>query len=134
MSDGQGVHMPLYVKNLTFDAEEPLVLARFWASMIGSDVDEGSTPDKAFVEAPGWGGPTMWFNRIAEAGPYRNKVHMDLRAHTSMETEVDRLCLLGATVIERGEEITRMSDPEGNAFCVELSPSETAAQGSARFR
>ena len=134
MSDGQGTHAPLYVKNLTFDAEAPLALARFWASVVGSDVDEGSTPDKAFVEAPGWGGPNMWFNRIAEAAPHHNTLHMDLRALASMETEVERLCLLGASVVERGEEITRMQDPEGNAFCVELSPSETAAQGNARFR
>ena len=125
--------MHLYVKNLTFQAEEPIALARFWALVIGSDVDEESTPDKAFVEAPGWGGPSMWFNRATEALRHPNTLHVDLRALTSMEAEVERLRSLGASVVRRGEEITRMEDPEGNEFCVELSPSETAAQGVARF-
>ena len=58
--------MYLYVKALTFDCSDSLVLARFWANVLGSDVDEESTSEKAFVEAPAWGGPNMWFNRVPE--------------------------------------------------------------------
>ena len=46
----------------------------------GSDVDEDSTADKAFVEAAGWGGPNMWFIRVPEPKTAKNRLHFDLRA------------------------------------------------------
>jgi hypothetical protein len=49
--------MPAFVKNLTFDCVDALRMARFWAAL-GSDVDEDSTPERAYVEAPASGGPT----------------------------------------------------------------------------
>lgn len=118
--------MYLHVKALTFDASDALELARFWAAVLGSDVDEDSTPDKAFVEAPGWGGPNMWFNRVPEPKTAKNRLHLDLRALTSMDEEVARLEGLGATVAERFDSHVMMRDPQGNEFCVEPSPSETA--------
>ena len=53
--------MPSFIKNLTFDCEDALRVARFWAAALVSDVDEESTSDRAYVEAPGWGGPNIWF-------------------------------------------------------------------------
>ena len=53
--------MPAFVKNLTFDCADALAVARFWAAALGSDVDEDSTPERAYVEAPAWGGPNIWF-------------------------------------------------------------------------
>ena len=54
------------IKTVTFDAADALVLARFWAAVFGSDVDEESTSDKAYLEAAGWGGPNIWFARVLE--------------------------------------------------------------------
>jgi hypothetical protein len=45
--------MPSVIKTVTFDAADALVLARFWAAVFGSDVDEESTSDKAYLEAAG---------------------------------------------------------------------------------
>jgi mRNA interferase MazF len=42
---------------VSFDAADALALARFWAAVFGSDVDDDSTTDKAFVEAAGWADP-----------------------------------------------------------------------------
>jgi len=42
-----------YIKNVTFDCADALARARFWAAALGTDVDEESTSDKAFVEAAG---------------------------------------------------------------------------------
>jgi glyoxalase superfamily protein len=116
----------LYVKALTFDAFDALALARFWAAVLGSDVDEESTPDKAFVEAPGWGGPNMWFNRVPEPKTAKNRLHLDLRTLTSVDEEVARLEGLGAMVVERFDSHVVMRDPGGNEFCVEPSPAETS--------
>jgi hypothetical protein len=38
--------------------------------------------------------------------------------------EVERLIALGATVVERYDDITVMQDPEGNEFCVEPGPND----------
>ena len=48
--------MPSVIKSVSFDAADALALARFWAAVFGSDVNEDSTTEKAFVEAAGWGG------------------------------------------------------------------------------
>ena len=45
--------MPSVIKSVSFDAADALALARFWVAVFGSDMDEDSTPDKAFVEAAG---------------------------------------------------------------------------------
>ena len=45
-SSGEAVErdeMYLFIKNLTWDADDPMELARFWAAVLGSDIDEEST-------------------------------------------------------------------------------------------
>jgi hypothetical protein len=116
--------MPAFVKNLTFDCVDALAVARFWAAALGSDVDEGSTSERAYVEAPAWGGPNIWFRGAREPKAAPNRLPLDLRPLTSMAEEVDRLVALGATVIERYDDITVMHDPEGNEFCVEPGPDD----------
>jgi hypothetical protein len=69
----------------------------------------------------------MWFIRVPEPpGAAKNRMHFDLRAPATMIAEVDRLVALGATVLERFDTHTMLSDPEGNAFCVELGPEDPA--------
>jgi predicted enzyme related to lactoylglutathione lyase len=116
--------MAAFVKNLTFDCVDALRVARFWAAALGSDVEEDSTSERAYVEAPAWGGPNSWFRgaRGPESAPSR--LHLDLRPLTAMDEEVTRLRGLGATVVERFCDITVMQDPEGNEFCVELGPGD----------
>jgi len=114
--------MACFIKTLTFDAADALALATFWAMVLGSDVDEDSTADKAFVEAAGWGGPNIWFIRVPEAKTAKNRLHIDLRAPGSVADEVVRLERLGATVVEERGHHTVMQDPEGNEFCVEPGP------------
>jgi hypothetical protein len=114
--------MPSVIKSVSFDAADALVLARFWAAVFGSDVDEDSTVAKAFVEAAGWGGPNIWFTRVPEPRAAKNRVHFDLRAPGPVAAEVSRLEKLGATVIRVHPGHTVMRDPEGNEFCVEPGP------------
>jgi hypothetical protein len=111
--------MAAYVKSVTFDCADALVTARFWAAALGTDLDEESTPDRAYVEAAGWGGPNMWFVRVLEPKTAKNRMHFDLRAPGTVADEVARLQALGATVLRAGEDLTVMADPEGNEFCVE---------------
>jgi len=114
--------MASVIKTISFDAADALALATFWAAALGSDVDEDSTADKAFVEAAGWGGPNIWFNRVPEPKTAKNRLHLDLRAPGAMGDEVARLERLGAVVVQRDQSHAVMQDPEGNEFCVEPGP------------
>ncbi|HTZ94095.1 MAG TPA: VOC family protein [Streptosporangiaceae bacterium] len=120
--------MASVIKSVTFDSANALALARFWASALGTDVDEDATADRAYVEAPGWGGPNMWFVRVPEPQTAKNRMHFDLRAPHTMDSEVERLQAEGATVAERFDDHTIMLDPEGNVFCVELGPADQQAR------
>jgi hypothetical protein len=116
--------MASLIKSVSFDCADALVLASFWAAALGTDVDEEATRDRAYVEAPGWGGPNMWFVRVPEPKAAKNRMHFDLRAPATMAAEVERLANLGATVVQRFDGHTIMNDPEGNVFCVELGPAD----------
>ena len=111
--------MVSFVKSVTFDCSDPLALAAFWAAALGSNVDEDSTDRRAWVEPAGWGGPTLWFQPVPEPKTAKNRQHFDLRAVGPVETEVQRLVALGATVTGADGDVVVLADPEGNEFCVE---------------
>lgn len=111
--------MPAFIKSLTFDTSDALVAATFWAAALGSDVDEHSSADKAFVEPAAWGGPTIWFQRVPEGKTAKNRLHLDLRSPGTVADEVARLEELGGTVLTPGIDLVVMQDPDGNEFCVE---------------
>jgi glyoxalase superfamily protein len=115
-----------FVKAVTWDCDDALRVAAFWAAALGSDVDEESTPERAYVESAGWGGPNMWFIRVPEDKIVKNRLHFDLRPlGLRMDEEVERLSGLGATIAQRFESHVVMRDPEGNEFCVEPGAEET---------
>ena len=111
--------MVAFVKSVTFDCSNAQLLAAFWAEALGSNVDEDSTDDRAWVELAGWGGPNLWFRRVPEGKTAKNRQHFDLRAVGPVSAEVDRLVALGARVLSNDGDLVVMVDPEGNEFCVE---------------
>ena len=111
--------MASFVKSVTFDCHDPRALATFWPAALGSNMDEDSTAERAWVAPAGWGGPSLWFQRVPEAKTSKNRQHFDLRATDTLETERDRLVALGARVVRQDGELFVMLDPEGNEFCLE---------------
>jgi hypothetical protein len=111
--------MTSFIKSATFDCHDPILVATFWAAALGSDVDEDSTADRAWVEPAGWGGPSLWFVRVPEGKTAKNRQHFDLRAIGDRTEEVRRLVGLGATVLREDDDLTVLADPEANELCVE---------------
>ena len=108
-----------YIKSVTVDCADAMAVATFWAAALGSDVDEDSTPDRAFVEAPGWGGPNMWFVQVPEPKTAKNRMHFDLRAPGSRGRRGGPARRArGDGAAEHGDLVV-MLDPGGNEFCVE---------------
>jgi hypothetical protein len=72
-----GPDMTSFVKNVTFDCQDALRVARFWAAALGTNADEDSTLERAYVEAAGWGGPNIWFRGRRGSKEAQNRVHLD---------------------------------------------------------
>jgi hypothetical protein len=139
---------------VTIDCADPGALAPFWAEALGYQVQEPPGDFDSWDEAlaamgvpeerrndasavvdPGGAGPRLFFQRVPEGKQAKNRVHLDVRAApgldgeermAALETECDRLVLLGARRLQRfepapplGAGFIVMADPEGNEFCLD---------------
>lgn len=82
----------------------------------------------AAVVRPDGVSPRILFQLVPETKTTKNRVHLDLRIGTDdVDDFVARLVEKGATVLHRGRQgpvhtWVTLADPEGNEFCVSLSP------------
>ncbi|MEO3752282.1 VOC family protein [Streptomyces sp. B6B3] len=121
--------------DIVFDAAHPASIARFWADALEGyavapydeaelerlrafGIHDPEDDPTVLVESRN-GGPRLWFQRVPEPKRVKNRVHLDL-AVGDPELEIERLTLLGATVLNRQNGLTLLADPEGNEFCVSL--------------
>jgi predicted enzyme related to lactoylglutathione lyase len=118
--------VPSRLYHISVDADDPALLGRFWAAVLGyrvllEDEDEtvvGAAPDTY---------PGLCFlpNRRARSG--KNRLHLDL-APDDHDAEVERILGLGARCVDIGQgpdvTWTVLADPEGNEFCV-LQPKKS---------
>lgn len=135
--------------NITFYADDPPALARFWSDVLGYPYAEWDEPlrsellasgltdadlaKRAVAEDPGGLGPRLFFHHADRAKEGRNRIHLDVTAPRRTDgtpdiaTERDRLIALGATVVREVEQTwgpwpehyVQMQDPEGNEFCLQ---------------
>lgn len=113
--------LSIYIGDITFDAEGPVELARFWAEALHYEV-QFSSEDFAAIIDPLKQNPRCCFQKACQPKTSKNRVHLDLFAQ-DMEAEVERLIRLGARKIKPGQDgdvvWTVMADPEDNEFCVQ---------------
>jgi hypothetical protein len=134
---------------LTIDANDPAVLARFWAQVLGYQPAPPAEPettwhahyrtrlgeDAAFGDRlfdPAGLRPPIWFQEVPEAKAGKNRLHLDLfptgrdnalpmeRRIEIIETKVAELIRLGASVERR----TRHDDPEDPIYAVVMHDPE----------
>ncbi|MET9780154.1 VOC family protein [Nocardiopsis alba] len=110
---------------IAVDCRDPEAMVRFWDAATDWTVHEVNE-DYARMRSSTGIGPYVDFFRVPEEKTVVNRVHLDLRPYADgdREKEADRLCELGATRVNVGQEDvpwTVMADPEGNEFCV-LTP------------
>jgi hypothetical protein len=128
---------------LTIDANDPAVLARFWAQALGYQPTPPAEPettwhahyrarlgeDAAFADRlfdPAGLRPPIWFQEVPEAKAGKNRLHLDLyptgrdkalpteRRIEIVEAKVAELIRLGASAERR----TRHDDPEDPIYAV----------------
>ena len=103
---------------LCVDAHDPYGLGRFWAGVLGREID-GAT----ILSGDDTGFPIRFLTtEVPKVGP--NQMHLDLTSASLDEQRetVERAIGLGARRIDIGQgpdaEHVVMADPEGNEFCV----------------
>jgi catechol 2,3-dioxygenase-like lactoylglutathione lyase family enzyme len=119
---------------VTFDCSDPDALARFWADMLGYELDrppEGYASWEAWLTEHGipeseWNsasaiidsagaGPRIFFQRVPEKKQVKNRVHLDVNAggprgtpeeerRTNVDAAVERAVAAGATKVRFVEE------------------------------
>lgn len=133
---------------VTFDASDVHGLARWWADLLGYEIDdchdlvtrlraEGviGDPDIVSIQGrlyfadavaatdPAGRGPRIYFQQVPEAKSAKNRVHLDIPVDAErLDDEVERLVAIGATLIgyntQGAHRSAGMRDPEGNEFCL----------------
>lgn len=113
--------MSLSINTVTFDADDPPALARFWGGVFETE-SESPSPYVAFVKPIG--GQQLMFIKVPETKSAKNRCHLDLHADSedAVDGEVERLTGLGASLVDHHREYgvywATFRDPEGNEFCV----------------
>jgi len=111
------VHLEVVVD--VADADRALA---FWSAALGYRPYGNFAQYRSLVDPDGVG-PKLVLQEVADAKDGKNRVHLDLHV-ADVEAEVARLEGLGATrlddapIAEAGTHWVRMSDPDGNEFCV----------------
>ena len=133
---------------IAVDADNPLELAKFWASitdyeledhheMIGEIIAAGYATLDDTIEVDGrrhWAtasacrdpdgvGPRLLFQKVPEPKTVKDRIHLDLHVDESeRQSLVDRALSLGATKLWDGRQGPQtwvtLADPEGNEFCI----------------
>jgi predicted enzyme related to lactoylglutathione lyase len=115
--------VPARLVALTFDANSPRRLARFWAGVLGWEMARDSSDGSALLPSDDTGFLLRFLpTEEAKSGP--NQMHLDLTS-TSLEDQqqtVARALELGARHLDVGQRPEEghvvLADPEGNEFCV----------------
>jgi hypothetical protein len=106
---------------VSVDCADAGQLARFWADVLGRQVNAGAAAEFAAigVDSAATSGPLLMFHQVPEGKTVKNRLHLDL-VTSEIESETDRLLGLGATRIrdveKDGNRWTTFADPEGNEF------------------
>jgi predicted enzyme related to lactoylglutathione lyase len=126
---------------LCFDANDPPLVARFWAGALGWEIDD-ATDDAAdgHVALVPTDHTTFHFHflRVDEPKVGKNRVHLDVTS-TSVDDQhdlVQMLLQLGGRRIDVGQDPNEahvaLADPEGNELCV-IEPTNRFLAGRERL-
>jgi predicted enzyme related to lactoylglutathione lyase len=121
--------MTAFIYNVTFDAQDPRALGRFWSEVTGYPVALETEESVALTAPDKRGLRRILFMRVDAPTPGKTRVHVDL-ASREPDAEIERVIGLGAELVDprldgrpawRGNDVARwvvLRDPEGNEFCI----------------
>jgi predicted enzyme related to lactoylglutathione lyase len=103
------------IQNVTFDCRDVTAQARFWAAVLGREIDQPAPPVAVLP-----GSPNVLLLEVPEGKSAKNRCHLDLECD-DLDAERARLEGLGASFVHEKHEFglrwMTFADPEGNEFC-----------------
>ncbi|HVN51606.1 MAG TPA: VOC family protein [Acidimicrobiales bacterium] len=127
----------LRLVSLCFDANEPLLLARFWADALGWEIDDETREEIRLLPTDG----TVFaldFLPVPERRVGKNLIHLDLTTTSDDDQAemVERLIGRGARHVDVGQgpddAHVVLADPEGNELCI-IEPGNRFLAGRGRL-
>lgn len=103
-----------FYKDLCIDANDPVRLGRFYADLLGRDLERRD--DGLVVLTGPTPAHTVWVNPVPEPRTVKHRVHLDVAV--PREGGLEQVLDLGATVVQKYEHWTVLHDPEGGELCV----------------
>ena len=129
--------MTLRMISLCIDANDPLLLARFWADALQWKIEDETEEEIAVLPTDGTRFRLLILP-VPEIKTDKNPIHLDLTS-TSIDDQTElaeRLIGLGARHIDVGQgpddRHVVLADPEGNEFCV-IEPGNSFLAGCGRL-
>jgi hypothetical protein len=113
------------IDEVVVDCAEPLVLAGFWAQVLGGE-PRHRDDSWSFVDPPGW--TRLAFQLVPEPKLVKNRLHLDvvvedLAAATAAAEEAGAV-RVGDVQTSGDGSFQVLLDPEGNEWCVVLPPGD----------
>ncbi|MEV4055496.1 VOC family protein [Amycolatopsis sp. NPDC049688] len=111
---------------VTFDAADLAAESRFWAGVLGGEVDDDGDWHMVLVDGAPRIGVQLAPDHVPPAwpdGPTRQQVHLDLWVEDFAEAH-EQVMALGATVLKpaagntTGDDFQVYADPAGHPFCL----------------
>lgn len=113
---------------LTLDVNDAPTMLAFWGGLLRYSVEDEARfdePDRIYwsLVDPTGRGPRLVIQRVPEPVTAKSRLHFDVHSHDLL-AEAARAVSLGARqvdaepIVEVGTRWIRLTDPEGNLFCV----------------
>lgn len=117
---------------LTLDVNDAAAMTSFWADVLRYQIEDEprfDEPDRIYwsLVDPTGRGPRLVIQRVPEPVTAKSRLHLDVHSYDLL-AEVARAVSLGARqvdaepIVEVGTRWIRLTDPEGNLFCVVENP------------
>ena len=118
---GGGSERSAQVLEIAIDATDAGAIRPFWAAVLGYTDEPGrSGPWDALIDPLGQG-PAIWFQRMDEPRPQRNRIHLDVSVpHDEAQARISATLAAGGRLAYDAEApaFWVLADPEGNEACV----------------
>ncbi|MEO7371139.1 MAG: VOC family protein [Ilumatobacteraceae bacterium] len=123
--------------SLCFDANDPLLLARFWAEALRWEIEDETEEEVVLLPTDGTRFRLLFLS-VPERKSEKNRIHLDLTT-TSIDDQretVERLIEAGGKHVDVGQGLADrhvvLADTEGNEFCV-IEPENSFLAGCGRL-
>lgn len=110
------------VNAVVIDCLDARGLARFWAQVFDTQIQDASADGRYVDLTPSERSPVLRFQRVPEVKTIKNRLHLDVEVD-DVPRAVEAVIGLGGSLVhparvEYGWEYAVVADPEGNEFCV----------------